>query len=125
VLKTEAEVIWKKLVRLGAIASLTAAFQESVGVIRSDAEKRKHLEAMVYEGALVALKEGVELNPAEVLQQIDALPENLTTSLQRDVRLKTTSEVEAITGGVIRLASLYDIPVPTYVYAYEQIMKRY
>lgn len=124
ILKSEAEVIWNKLVRLGAVASLTAAFQKTVGTIRSDPELRKFLEEMVREGALVALHEGVSINPESVLKQIDSLPETLTTSLQRDVQAGTASEVGSITGGVLRLAKSYGIASPGYERAYGLINKQ-
>lgn len=124
ILDSEAEVVWRKLVRLGAIASLTAAFQKPVGSIRSDPESREFLEAIVREGALVALHEGVRIDPDEVLKQIDALPDTLTTSLQRDDRSHAASELEAITGGVLRLAKRYDISVPAYERAYGLICRQ-
>lgn len=124
VLESEAEVTWKKLVRLGAIASLTAAFQQSVGVIRSDPEYRKLLEMTVREGSQVACHEGVSTLPENILKQIDALPEGLTTSLQRDVRANVPSELECITGGILRLAKFYGLPAPGYERAYELIKMR-
>jgi 2-dehydropantoate 2-reductase len=124
ILKTEAEVIWKKLVRLSAIASLTASFQKTVGTIRSDPQLRKFLEEIVREGALVALHEGVDINPDEVIRKIDSLPETLMTSLQRDVQAHTPSEVDSITGGVLRLAKLYGIPAPAHEHAYGLIKKQ-
>jgi len=124
ILKTEAEVIWKKLVRLSAIASLTASFQKMVGTIRSDPQLRKFLEEIVREGALVALHEGVDINPDEVIRKIDSLPETLMTSLQRDVQAHTPSEVDSITGGVLRLAKLYGIPAPAHEHAYGLIKKQ-
>ena len=121
ILQSEAEVIWRKLVRLGAIASLTAAFQQTVGAIRSNPERRKLLEELVRDGAQVALHEGVTILPEEVLKQIDALPAGLTTSLQRDVHCRIPSEVESITGGVLRLARSCGISAPGYERAYELI----
>ncbi len=124
ILKTEAEVIWKKLVRLSAIASLTAAFQKTVGAIRSDPQLRKFLEEIVREGALVALHEGVDINPDEVIRKIDSLPDTLMTSLQRDVQAHTPSEVDSITGGVLRYAKSYGIPAPAHERAYGLIKKQ-
>jgi 2-dehydropantoate 2-reductase len=121
ILRTEAEVIWKKLVRLSAIASLTAAYQKTVGAIRSEPQLRRLLEEIVREGALVALHEGVDINPDEIINQIDSLPETLTTSLQRDVKAHTPSEVESITGGILRLAESCGIQVPTHEHAYRLI----
>lgn len=124
ILRTEAEVIWKKLVRLSAIASLTAAFQNTVGCIRSDPQLRHFSEEMVREGSLVALHEGVDINADEVIRQIDSLPETLATSLQRDVQARIPSEVESITGGVMRLAKSYGILAPAHERAYELIKKQ-
>jgi len=124
ILRTEAAVIWKKLVRLSAIASLTAAFQKTVGCIRSDPQMRQFLEEMVREGSLVALHEGVDINPDEVIRQIDSIPETLTTSLQRDVKAHIPSEVESITGGVRRLAKAYGILAPAHERAYGLIKKQ-
>lgn len=124
VLDSESEVVWRKLVRLGAIASLTAAFQKPVGSIRSDPETRRLLEAIVCEGAQVALHEGVHIDPDAVLKQIEALPGTLTTSLQRDLHNRAASELEAITGGVLRLAKSYGISTPTYERAYGLIIQQ-
>lgn len=124
VLKTEVEVIWKKLVRLSAIASVTAAFQRTVGEIRSDPSLRKLLEEIVREGALVAHREGVTVIPDNVIRQIDSLPETLTTSLQRDIQARIPSELESITGGVLRLAESYGISAPAHQRAYGLIKKQ-
>lgn len=125
VLDSEAEVVWRKLVRLGAIASLTAAFQKPIGSIRSESETRKLLEAIVREGALVALHEGVRIDPDAVIKQIEALPDTLTTSLQRDVQSHAASELEAITGGVLRLAKSYGISAPAHERVYGLISRQF
>jgi 2-dehydropantoate 2-reductase len=124
ILEKESEVVWKKLVRLNAIASLTAAYQEPVGVVRTDPELRELLGEIVREGARVALREGVEVKPEEVLARIDSLPEGLTTSLQRDIAGQAPSELESITGGVLRLANQYGIAAPAHERVYGRIGAR-
>lgn len=121
ILNNEAEVIWLKLVRLSAIASTTAAFQMTLGAIRSNPEKRKVLQAMIREGAMVAMHDGVDINPQKVFKQVESLPETLMTSLQRDVHKHRASEIESITGGVLKLARSYNIPAPAHENAYEMI----
>ncbi len=113
ILKSEAEVIWRKLVRLNAIAATTTASQKPVGFVRSDPEWRELLAGCVKEGSAVAKAEGVDISPAEVMRQIDALPQDLTTSLQRDIAKGIPSELEAITGAVLSRAKKYRIPCPT------------
>lgn len=122
VLNSEAQVIWNKLVRLNAIASATAAAEQPVGFVRSDPEWRPLLEGAVREGAAVAEAEGAHINPEEVMKQIDNLPATLTTSLQRDVEKKNPSEVESITGAVMRRAEAYGIACPAIKTLYQKII---
>jgi len=124
ILDSEAEVIWRKLVRLNAIASVTAVAQRPVGFIRSDPEWRKLLEGCVREGSAVAKAEGVAIDQEEVMRQIDALPEDLTTSLQRDVGKGVPSELEAITGGVLRLAKKHGLVYPKIKSVLDELKKR-
>jgi 2-dehydropantoate 2-reductase len=120
----EAEVIWRKLVRLNAIASTTAASQEAIGFIRQDQDWRRKLEGCVREGVAVARKEGVEIDPEVVMQQIDALPPTLTTSLQRDIEQRLPSEIDAIPGAILRLAKLHGVKCPTIQEIYAKVMNR-
>jgi 2-dehydropantoate 2-reductase len=123
VLDSEAEVIWNKLVRLNAIASLTTAYQKTVGEIRSNDKLNALLNEIVQEGVLIAHHEGVFIDPNKVINQISILPSSLTTSMQRDVRARRCSELKSITGGVLRLAKSYGISVPTQKYIYNLIRK--
>jgi len=124
VLRTEAEVIWRKLARLSAVASSTAAFQLPLGAIRADFDRRALLEGAACEAVAVAQREGVELDEEQVLAQIKSFPDRLTTSLQRDVGAGRPSEVDAITGGVIHLAERYGISVPAHRRLFEMITER-
>ncbi len=110
VLDSEPAVIWKKLVRLNAIATTTAAAQQPVGWVRTDPTWRQQLEGVVREGTAVARREGVEMEAQAVLAAIDKLPEGLTTSLQRDIAAGLPSEVDCIPGGVLRRAQQYGLP---------------
>lgn len=124
VLSREAEVIWKKLVRLNAIASLTAAFQEPIGTIRINPHHRTMLENIVAEGARIAEREGVSIDPRRVMEEIDKLPGTLTTSLSRDVKAGVLSEVEAIPGGILQRGKMYNIPTPHTQQVYDAIRAR-
>ena len=65
-----------------------------------------------------------EVQATKQLRQINALPYSLKTSLQRDVMSLRHSEFESITGGVLRLAESYGVPVPTHKYIYNLIRKK-
>lgn len=112
ILKNEKEVLWGKLVRLNALACTTAAVNKSIGWIRSNNEWRKILEGCANEGSLVAQKDGVEIIFEEVMNQLDNLPENLTSSMQRDVNAGNMPELDAIPGAIIRIGKKYGINCP-------------
>jgi 2-dehydropantoate 2-reductase len=124
VLESESEVIWNKLIRLNAIASLTTAYQTNIGKIRSNFKLNSLLNLIVKESALVAEYEGVSVDCDKVINQINRLSPLLETSMQRDVELGRKSELEYITGGVLRLAKSYKISVPTHEYIYRIIRER-
>lgn len=124
VIDSEEKVIWNKLVRLNAIASLTSAYQRTIGEVRTNARLNKWLNEIVEEGALVASHEGIIIDPKEVINQINALPSSLKTSMQRDIMSKRPSEFESITGGVMRLAESYGIPIPAHKHIYNLISKK-
>lgn len=124
VLDREAEVIWRKLTRLNALASTTAASQAAIGFVRQDREWRRRLEGCVSEGVAVARKEGVEIDPVAVMRQIDALPPTLTTSLQRDIGQRRPSEIEAIPGAILRSATRHGVQCPTIQELYLMILDR-
>jgi len=105
----ENEVIWRKLARLNAIACLTAVTNKPLGFIRSDPVLRSILETCLREGIAVAQADGVNLDFAKIMAEIDKMPETLTTSLQRDIANGLDSEVEAIPGAVIRRGGEHSI----------------
>jgi len=113
VLNTEADVLWRKLVRLNTIACTTSASDRPIGFIKSDKWWRRKLEGCVIEGINVSVAEGVEMNSGTVMAQIDRLPDSLTTSMQRDINAGNPSEIDAIAGAVVRAGKRHSISCPT------------
>lgn len=124
VLNSEAEVVWRKLARLNAIACVTAATNHPLGFVRKNKEWQEKLKECVKEGVAVAQAEGVNLDPQEVMEEIHALPEGLTTSLQRDIANGLESELEAIPGAVLRRARQHGLPCPTIAGIYQALVGR-
>lgn len=118
---SENEVIWKKLVRLCAIATLTTFSQSPVGQVRYDSILRRMLETIIKELVGVAAAEGVMICASEVLSQIDHLPEGMTTSMQRDICSRAPSELNAIVGGVLGLGKKHGLSIPCLESAYSSI----
>lgn len=122
-LDSEQEVLWDKLVRLSAIASVTAAHGVTVGEARSG-DLRATLLACVSEAAAVATADGVPTNPGDVMDQIQTLPGALRTSLERDVSARRPSEVDSIAGSVVRKGESVGVACPTFTVLIQMIDKR-
>lgn len=120
----ENEVIWRKLVRLSAIATMTAYTQSPVGEIRTVEQSRARLQAIVEELCQIARAQGVDASAPDVMHQIDALPEALTTSMQRDITAGRPSEIESILGEPIRLGQSLGLSLPTMEHCYSYIRSK-
>lgn len=112
ILNSEATVLWGKLVRLNAIAATTAATGKPIGFVRSDPDWRQKLIGCVSDGVAVAKAEGMEMKVESVMESIDKLPSDLGTSMQRDVMAGKQSEVDAISGAVVRRGEKHGIKSP-------------
>lgn len=124
VLSSENQVIWWKLVRLCAIATMTTFCDSCIGVVRSDAKLRDMMVSIIEEIIQIASEEGVSMQVEDVLNAIDKLPEKLTTSMQRDIKSGLPSEIESIVGGVIRLGNQHKLTSPVLEKAYVSIRQR-
>lgn len=120
----ENEVIWRKLLRLSAIATMTTYTRSTVGEIRTDKKLRSQLQAIIEELSQIAHTQGVDCSVTNVLMQIDALPGTLTTSMQRDVSSGRPSEIESILGEPIRLGESLGLSLPVMKHCYSHIMSR-
>ena len=109
----ERAVLWEKAVRLAPLAAATAATQRPVGELRVDPEWRARLHAAVAEGCAIAAADGVDLEPAAQWAIIDAMPPDLTTSTARDIAAGRRSELDAITGAVVRAGRRLGLEAPT------------
>jgi len=110
---SEKAVLWEKAARLAALAPATAISQRSVGELRADPEWRATLEAAIAEACQVAAADGAPTTPAEQWAIIDSLPEALTTSAARDIAAGRPSELDAITGAVVRAGRRLGVATPT------------
>ncbi len=108
----ESAVLWDKLARVAPLAAATALTQRPVGELRDDPEWRARLEAAVREAVAVAAADGVELSATAEWGIIDSMPATLTTSTARDVAAGRASELDAITGAVVRAGRRLDVQTP-------------
>ena len=108
-LDNERQVIWQKLLRLSALSLFTTATDENLGFVRSNPEWRSVLENFLREAAAVAVADGANLKAEEALAQLDKLPFDLRSSLQKDIRFSRPNELDAIAGAILRRGNKYGI----------------
>ncbi|MCW2968270.1 MAG: 2-dehydropantoate 2-reductase [Solirubrobacteraceae bacterium] len=110
---SEPDVMWRKLVRLNALACTTTAFAEPLGAIRAHPRHRLALEGAVTETAAVAQAEGAYVDAGEVLTELAEAHAELTSSMARDVANGNEPELDAIPGAVLRAAARHGLECPT------------
>ncbi len=110
--RADADALWGKLVRLNALALTTSAWDVPLGEIRADPGRRELLARAVAEGAAVARAEGAEIEPAAVLDELEAAHASLGSSMRRDMAAGRPTELDAIAGGVLRAAERHAIECP-------------
>lgn len=108
--ESERAVLWEKAARLAVLAAATVASGLAVGGLRSDPTWRVRLERALAETCAAAAAEGVALAPAAQWAIIEAMPATLTTSAARDAQAGRLTELDAITGSVVRSARRAGIP---------------
>ena len=108
----ERGVLWEKAARLAVLAAATVASGASVGAFLADAAWRQRLEFALAEACAIAAADGVPLDPAGQWAIIEGLPHDLTTSAARDAAAGRPTELDAITGSVVRAGRRLGIAAP-------------
>lgn len=112
--------MWEKFLFI-IWGALGAATRLPIGQIRAP-ELRARLVAALEELAAVARADGYDVDVGKVLGVIDALPENTTASMQRDIMAGRPSELEAQTGALIRLGRKAGVPTPVHDAIYRELL---
>lgn len=108
----EGAVLWEKAARLAVLAAATVASGATVGVLRADPEWRVRLETALAEACAVAAADRSTVDTAGQWAIIEALPGDLITSTARDLAAGRPTELDAITGSVVRVGRRLGVPTP-------------
>lgn len=112
--RSEAQVLWSKLVRLNALACTTSAYDIPLGPIRSTPELRAELVGAIEEACAVGRAEGAEdVDPQVALAELELAHDSLGSSMQRDIAAGRPPELDAIPGSILRAAARHDLACPT------------
>ena len=120
----ESQVIWNKLSRLSIVSALTAASQMPLGFIKKSKKWRKIMLDLIDEVVLISVANDYIINKDELLLKISNMPDNLTTSLQRDIANNKESELDAIIGAVISSGKQFKCNTSTFEEIYNLLKER-
>ena len=116
--------LWTKFLFIASFSGIGAIADAPAGVLRSDPKWRAQMLKAMEEIYGLALARGIKL-PSDsidkVMASVDSLPEDATSSMQRDIAAGKPSELESQNGAVVRLARESGIEVPTHTLIYETL----
>lgn len=121
------QVMWEKFVFISSLATLTSYLDESVGSILSDTNKTDLLHSLLKEIIMVAEKKQIPLSE-DILQvtlnKFSSLPYNTTSSMHSDFKKENSTEIESLTGYVVRTSKEYNTAVPVFEMMYEKLKSK-
>jgi 2-dehydropantoate 2-reductase len=116
--------LWTKFLFIASFSGVGAMANAPAGVIRSDPKLRTQIINAMEEIYTLAHARGINLPPDSidtVMRAVDALPEDATSSMQRDIAAGKPSELDSQNGAVVRMAHETGIEVPTHTLIYETL----
>lgn len=109
--------LWTKFVYFAAAGTIGAVLDAPHGALCAPGPARSLFTHAVLEVSALAAAEGVGL-PADVVDRtvtfVTGMPGDVTTSLQRDLLAGRRSELEGITGSVVRLGERAGVATPLF-----------
>jgi len=114
--------VWKKYLLISAMATLTSCFDEPMGaVVEKHSEK---LDAILREIFAVGQAEGAKLDFEDienVLNQVKKVPYDSPTSMWLDFKAGRQTELEQLSGYIVKKAKEHNIDVPVMSCCYEKL----
>lgn len=114
--------IWSKFIFIAPYSGVGAVTRSGAGIVRRLPETRELLESAMREVLSVARARDIAL-PDDAVQKamanVDSLPENATSSMQRDIMAGRPSELDSQNEAVVRLGreSGVETPVNSFIYS--------
>jgi 2-dehydropantoate 2-reductase len=117
-------VIWRKFVVLSALAGITSASQTRIKELLQYSDAHRMFCGAMEEALAVGLARGVNL-PWDLAQQsleiIDGLPD-FQNSMHADYENGRPTELDALSGTVLRLGKQIVVPTPVHTFLYSVLL---
>lgn len=118
--------LWTKFLFIASFSGVGAMANAPAGVLRSDPKWRGYIMKAMEEIFTLAHARGIKLPPDsidKVMGSVDGLPEDATSSMQRDIAAGKPSELESQNGAIVRMAREAGVEVPTHELIYQALRK--
>lgn len=117
--------MWRKFLFITSTSAMGALTRVPYGIFMNMPETRALLIEVLREMVEVGIAKGVNINHAFVdktMQFADAMPDDATTSLQRDIMEGKPSELDAQMGAVVRLAKELNVKTRHCHFVYSSLL---
>ena len=121
------KTVWNKFIFISSLATLTSYLDTNFGGINGSSENRKLLFELIKE--VTALARAKKINVADDIEEatferVKIAPPESTSSMHSDFMKKGKTELETLTGYVVREAKFLNVTTPIYERLYEDLGKR-
>ncbi len=110
---------------IASFSGVGAVTRSPAGIMRSTAGTKEMLRAAMGEIQLLAGAKGVSLADNVVdksLAFLETMPEDATSSMQRDIMEGRPSELESQNGAVVRLGEIAGVATPVHRFIYHSLL---
>jgi len=118
------EALWMKFLFIASFSGVGAIAKAPAGIVRTNPKMRAQMLEAMEEIYALAHARNINLPPNSietVMAGVDALPEDATSSMQRDIAAGKPSELESQNGAVVRMARQSGVQVPTHELIYSTL----
>ena len=118
------QVLWQKFVVLSSLAGITSAAQTRASELLKFPDARKMFLDAMEEALAIGMARGIDLSEnlaQESLEWIDTLPD-FQVSMHADFEAGRVTELEALSGAVIRLGKQIGVKTPVHSFFYSVLL---
>jgi 2-dehydropantoate 2-reductase len=119
------KALWEKFLFIASVGGVGAVTRVSYGQMRDNARTSAMLKAAMHEVLTVAQKSGVNLSPgivAKTMGWVSKVPADGTPSMERDIMDGKPSELENMSGAVVRRGEELGVPTPVHLFLYSSLL---
>ncbi|HEU4874182.1 MAG TPA: 2-dehydropantoate 2-reductase [Pyrinomonadaceae bacterium] len=117
--------LWTKFLFIASFSGMGAIANAPARILRTDPQWRTQMLQAMQEIYALAHARGINLPPDsvdKVMAFVEALQDDATSSMQRDIAAGKPSELDAQNGAVVRMAHEAGIEVPTHALIYHTLL---